>query len=247
MKFLNDVPKNVLALGFVSLLTDISGEMVFSVLPLFMANVLLIDKALIGLIEGTAHSGANVVKLFSGYWSDKLRRRKSLVFAGYLLSAVMRPFFAFASFWHEVLFVRVVERLGKGIRDAPRDALIASSTNEKNRGKNFGLHRAMDTVGAILGPALAFLLLAVTSNDYPFLFWVSLVPALLALAVLYVFVKEKEPKKHGGKEEFTFSLVWKRFSPEYKHFLLTVGVFYFGNFSIAFFLLKANDLGWRPR
>ncbi|MFH1106739.1 MAG: MFS transporter [Candidatus Micrarchaeota archaeon] len=246
MKFFKDIPRNVLALGFVSMITDISGEMVFSVLPIYMSAVLGIDKALIGVIEGLANAGANISKLFSGYLSDRFGKRKPLVLAGYALSAIMRPFFAFAVFWNEMLFVRVVERLGKGLREAPRDAIIASSTAGKSRGKNFGVHRAMDSMGAIIGPALAFAILAATADDFKLLFWVSLVPGAIALIILYLFVKEKAPRKRieqGKKEEITAAFVWKRFSPEYKRFLLTVAVFYVGNFSIAFFLLKANDLG----
>ncbi len=245
MKFLKDIPRNVLALGFVSMITDISGEMVFSVLPVYMSVVLGIDKAAIGLIEGLANSGANISKLFSGYFSDKFRKRKPLVIAGYALSAAMRPLFAFAVFWHDMLFVRVVERLGKGIREATRDALIADSTTQKNRGKNFGVHRAMDSIGAIIGPALAFVILAATADDFKLLFWVSIIPGAIALGILYFFVKEHEPEKAkaGKNGKITVKFVWGKFSPEYRRFLLTVAVFYAGNFSIAFFLLKANDLG----
>ncbi|MFH1199452.1 MAG: MFS transporter, partial [Candidatus Micrarchaeota archaeon] len=229
MKLLKDVPRNVLALGFVSMITDISGEMIFSVLPLYMSGVLLFDKATIGLIEGIANSFANISKLFSGYFSDKFGKRKPIVLAGYALSAVMRPMFAFAVLWHEMLFVRVTERLGKGIREAPRDAIIAESTTEKNRGKNFGVHRMMDTIGAIIGPALAFVILAATADNYNVLFWASIIPGAIALGILHFFVKESRPKaarQEAVKPQITASFVWAKFPPQYRRFLLTVGVFY---------------------
>ena len=154
-----DAKKNVIALGWVSLFTDISSDMIFPLLPLFLANTLGIPKALIGLIEGVATSTASILKAFSGHISDRIKKRKILVLIGYTLSAFSKPFFALSQNVAEVFTVRLSDRIGKGIRDAPRDALISESVKKQRRGKWFGFHRMMDRSGAIVGTIIAFLLL----------------------------------------------------------------------------------------
>ncbi|MEK6978267.1 MAG: MFS transporter, partial [Candidatus Hydrothermarchaeota archaeon] len=170
--------RNVLIFGFVSLLTDASTEMILPILPLFLVSIGA-EKAAIGLIEGVAESTSSLLKVFSGWYSDKLERRKGLVASGYGLSAVTKIFFALVVTWPQALAVRFVERVGKGIRTSPRDAIIADSTDPRLMGKAFGFHRAMDTSGAILGSLLAFLLVA--SFTYQEIFLLSVIPGAIAV------------------------------------------------------------------
>ncbi|MCD6547611.1 MAG: MFS transporter [Nanoarchaeota archaeon] len=231
-----DLRKNVIALGWVSFLMDTSSEMIFPILPLFLANVLGIPKAFIGIIEGIAESSSSVLKVFSGWLSDKIRKRKSLILLGYGLSAVTKPLFALSTNIFEVFSARFIDRLGKGIRDAPRDALISESV--KKKGKWFGFHRMMDTSGAVLGTILAFFLLKWFVKEYRSVFWIATIPAFLAVFVVLFFVKDV---KHKISKKLKLSL--KGFSKSYKMFILTSIVFNLGNFSYAFFILRAENLG----
>jgi MFS family permease len=158
--------KNVTITGFVSFFMDISSEMIYPLVPLFLANTLGVNKSLIGLIEGIAESTASLLKVFSGWYSDRIGNRKWLMAAGYGISTLSRPFVALASGWHQVLGSRFMDRFGKGVRTAPRDAIIAESTEKAYLGRAFSFHRSMDTMGAVVGPALAFFSLGIFSNDY---------------------------------------------------------------------------------
>ena len=184
---LKDLPRNIWAVSITSFLMDISSEMVINLVPLFLSNVLGVRTALIGLVEGIAESTASILKLFSGFISDKLRARKWLAVLGYGISALAKPFFWFASSWGWVAGVRWADRVGKGIRTAPRDALVADSVDEKQRGLAFGFHRAADTGGAMLGLLIAFGLVwaaqsaSVSPTDTRLVVLVSLVPAVLAV------------------------------------------------------------------
>ncbi len=232
------ITRNVLALGAVSLLTDVSTEMFYPVLPLFLTSVLGAGVEFVGLIEGIAESTASLLKLFSGWFSDRLRRRKALVLVGYSLSALTRPIFAIStSAWH-VLGARFVDRVGKGIRTSPRDALIADSTPEGSMGKAFGLHRAMDHTGAVIGPLLAFLILSLRPEEYRLLFWYAALPAVLSVLVLVLFVSERTPSE-GRK----ISLSFEPLGPKFKLYLLIVAIFTLGNSSDAFLLLRARHVG----
>ena len=233
-----DAKKNVIALGWVSLFTDISSDMIFPLLPLFLANTLGIPKALIGLIEGIATSTASILKAFSGHISDRIKKRKILVLIGYSLSALSKPFFAIANNVAEVFLVRLSDRIGKGIRDAPRDALISESIRKQRRGKWFGFHRMMDRSGAIIGTIIAFLLLRYITTNYRTIFWYATIPAFLSIIVILFFVKDVG---HKIGDKIKFSL--KNFSRNYKLFILTSVVFNLGNFSYAFYILKAENLG----
>ncbi len=233
---------NVVALGLVSLFQDISSEMIYPLLPLFLANVLGADKAIIGLIEGIAESTASLLKVFSGWLSDRSGRRKAWAVGGYSLSALVKPAVALAQAWPFVLAVRFLDRVGKGVRTAPRDALLAASSPAESRGRSFGLHRAMDTTGAIIGPLLAFVLLPVFSGNYRPVFAVTLIPGLISVALLVFLVRERHVQAPPGERQgLRISLA--PFDRQFRLFLLAVVVFTLGNSSDAFLLLRADATG----
>ena len=190
---LSRIPASVWVLGFVSLLMDVSSEMIHSLLPLYMVTVLGISALMVGVIEGVAESTALLVKVFSGALSDYLGKRKGLAVFGYALGALTKPMFALASTAGMVLAARFLDRVGKGIRGAPRDALIADITPAAIRGAAFGLRQALDTVGAFLGPLIGVGLMLLWANDFRAVFWVAVIPGLLAVALLLFGVRE--PKK----------------------------------------------------
>ncbi|MFQ5596310.1 MAG: MFS transporter [Anaerolineae bacterium] len=236
------LPRNVVALGLVSLFQDISSEMIYPLLPLFLANVLGADKAIIGLIEGIAESTASLLKVFSGWLSDRSGRRKAWAVGGYSLSALVKPAVALAQAWPFVLGVRFLDRVGKGVRTAPRDALLAASTPAESRGRSFGLHRAMDTTGAIIGPLLAFVLLPVFSGNYRPVFAVTIIPGLISVALLVFLVRERHVRAPlGERQGLRISLA--PFDRQFRLFLLAVVVFTLGNSSDAFLLLRADATG----
>ncbi|NIM99289.1 MAG: MFS transporter [candidate division Zixibacteria bacterium] len=240
-KLSTGIPKNVLLLGVVSFLTDASSDMIYPVLPLFLSDVLRSSVLFIGLIEGIAESTASILKVFSGWFSDKLGKRKLLVALGYGLSSLGKPVLSVVAAGWQVLLVRFADRFGKGVRTSPRDALIADSATEEQRGLSYGFHRAMDSAGAVAGPLLAFVFLPLVNGNYRVLFLIASVPALLAVLILILFVKERERirEKVGGAVKFEFS----RFHPKFKIFILGVTIFALGNSSDAFLLLRARDLG----
>src|SRR5512137_1880681 len=187
---LKGITGNVLILGLVSFLTDVSSEMIYPLLPLFLTSVLGAGPAFLGIIEGVAESTAAFLKLASGIVSDRLPGRKGLVLAGYGVSALARPLIALATSPLAVLFVRFADRVGKGVRTSPRDALIADSVDSSVRGKAFGFHRSMDHAGAIVGPLLATACLAWLALDLRTVFWLAAIPGLLAVVLIVVKVRE---------------------------------------------------------
>lgn len=236
--------KNVFWLGLTSLFTDISSEMIYPLIPIFATTVLGVSVAFVGLIEGIAESAASLLKIISGWLSDKLNNRKNLTVVGYGLSAVAKPLLVLATAGWHVLGIRLLDRTGKGIRTAPRDALIADSSDCDNYGKSFGFHRTMDTIGAMLGPALAFLLLPIfathsSSQGYRELFALAIIPGVIGLIILMALVKEKRP---GAPAEAP-KLSLKPFDRRFKLFLLVVLIFTLGNSSDAFLILRAKNAG----
>lgn len=231
--------RNVFYLGFVSLFTDLSTEMIYPLLPLFLSATLGVDKAFIGVIEGIAESSASIVKVFSGLVSDRLRRRKLLVGLGYSLSTFAKPLFALSRTGTHVLIVRLVDRIGKGTRTAPRDALIADSSQKGRMGRSFGLHRAMDTLGAVFGPLIAFVLLPLFNGEYRAIFWLSFVPGIVAVLIAVCLVRERLAPP--SSERMQFSLV--RVSRNYKVFVVIASIFALGNSSDAFLILRAQSVG----
>jgi MFS family permease len=242
------LPRNVWILTAVSFLTDLSSEMVVHLLPLFLANVLGVRTITIGLIEGVAETTSSLVKLLSGRYSDRSGGRKGLTVAGYGLSTVAKPFLAVANSWTAVLTIRFVERTGKGIRTAPRDALIADSVDEKRRGLAFGLHRAGDTAGAVLGLLTAMLViwwmqgsdLTLAQPTFDTLVWLSFIPA--ALAVLLLVVGVRETAVHSPKSE-TSRTSWAALGRPFHKFLFIILLFTLGNSADAFLILRAQAVG----
>jgi len=247
------LPRNVLALSLVSLLNDTSSEIIYPLLPAFLAITLGASPFAIGLIEGFAESGASLLKLFSGYLSDKFQNRKVPVLLGYSLAAITRPFLALVTSWPQVLIVRVTDRVGKGIRGTPRDALIAASVPAAERGFAFGFNRAADHMGAVLGPVVAFILLSMfasnaempTAAEYQRVFMFASVPVILGLFVVFFFVKEKE-RPESGFAPVPVKLSLKEFDGNFKRLLLVIAVFTLSNSTDAFLLLRAEQTGIHP-
>jgi len=230
---------NIVVLGIVSFLTDISSEMVYPLLPIFLTVNLGASPAIVGIIEGIAESLASLLKVFSGYWGDKTKRKKELAIVGYSSSFLGKIILILAGSWSGVLLSRVVDRLGKGVRTAPRDALIADSAEEKSYGQAFGLHRAMDTFGAVIGVAIAYLLLMANNSNFERIFIFSMIPALLGVVALF-FIRQPRKEKESGK---TFSFSWSQLDGRLKAFLILTFIFNLGNSSNQFLLLRANKLG----
>ncbi|MDP4128161.1 MAG: MFS transporter, partial [Bacillota bacterium] len=230
---------NIVILGIVSLLTDISTEMVYPLLPVFLTSTLGASPAIVGVIEGIAESIASLLKVFSGYWGDKTKKKKELAIAGYGSSMLGKVVLLFAGSWGGVLISRVIDRLGKGIRTAPRDALIAESAKAGARGHAFGLHRAMDTFGAALGVTIAYFLLIANATDFKRIFLFSMIPALLGVIVLF-FVRQPREIRTGQKK---LSFEWSALDTRLKAFLILAFIFNLGNSSNQFLLLRASNLG----
>jgi len=237
------IPTGVWVLGFVSMLMDISSEMIHSLLPLFMVTTLGASALVVGLIEGLAEATALIVKVFSGALSDYLGKRKGLALFGYALGALTKPLFALAPSVGIVLGARLLDRIGKGIRGAPRDALVADITPEGLRGAAFGLRQSLDTVGAFLGPLLAVGLMLLWANDFRAVFWVAVIPGVLAVGLLLFGVQE--PERHtGAKRSNPISREnLRRLSPAYWWVVGIGALFTLARFSEAFLVLRAEQGG----
>ncbi len=245
------LPRSVWALGFVSLFMDISSEMIHALLPLYMVGVLGTSVLAVGLIEGIAEATASITKVFSGALSDRLGKRKLLTVLGYGLAAMTKPVFPLASGLEWLTAARFVDRIGKGIRGAPRDALIADVTPPALRGAAFGLRQALDTVGAFIGPLLAILLMWLTASHFQTVFWVAVIPAVLAVCVLLAFVHE--PEGPGAPKPVRSPLALPelaRLGRGYWRLILLATCFALARFSEAFLLLRGQALGlpalWAP-
>jgi MFS family permease len=244
---IRNLPRNVWAVSAASFFMDVSSEMVLNILPLFLANVLGVKTSVIGVIEGVAEATASVLKLFSGWLSDRLHQRKWLAVVGYGLSALSKPFFYFATTWEAIAAVRWVDRVGKGIRTAPRDALVADSIDPKQRGLAFGFHRAADTAGALVGLLIALLVVwlaqagsaDLSEKTFRTVVVVSLIPAVLAVISLAFGAKDVAVKGQRAAPKFAFRALGRPFMI----FMVIVGIFTLGNSSDAFLVLRAQDLG----
>jgi MFS family permease len=248
---------NVIVLGIASFLTDVSSEMVYPLLPLYLTSVLGATPAVVGIIEGLAESSAALLRVFAGYFSDRLGERKPLTIAGYAASAIGKFILYFSTTWPLVLFSRLIDRFGKGIRTAPRDALIADSVDPKQRGAGFGLHRALDTFGAVVGVTIAYLLFISIKENFTFVFLISVIPAVLGVIVLF-FVREKRPSPssplpknvEGHRREShapwwrNLGTRWNALDARLKAFILVVFLFNLGNSSNEFLLLRSTTLGF---
>lgn len=240
-KYFKGFGKNIYITGLVSLFMDISSEMIYPLVPLFLANVLGVNKSVIGLVEGIAESTASILRVFSGWLSDRTGSRKWLMAVGYAISTLSRPLTATATSWQHILSARFTDRFGKGIRTAPRDAIIAESADKAFLGRAFSLHRSMDTTGAVIGPALAFLFLWLSSNNYRMVFWLSMIPGIIAVLLIIFFINEK--KKSGAPQIEKPKLTFKLFDWKFKFFIVLVTIFAIGNSSDVFLILRAQQVG----
>lgn len=229
---------NVFYTGIVSFLTDISTKMVYSVMPMFLMSIGA-SKTSLSLIEGVAESTASLLKAFSGYWSDKIGKNKPFMLVGYGLSTVVMPLYATVVTPVQMLFYRFAERVGKGIRTAPRDSLVAGSVEQHETGKSFGLHKAMDNSGAILGPLLAFFILSLKPDSFRFIFLLAAIPGILGIIVLIFGIKEAKKKKESLLQKFEF----RNFSKRFYLFLAIIFIFTLGNSTDALLIVKANEVG----
>jgi MFS family permease len=244
------MPRAIWALGLVSLLMDVSSELIHSLLPMFMVTVLGTGALMIGVVDGVGEATALIVKVFSGALSDRLGRRKPLAVIGYGLGALSKPLFAVASGSGLVLFARVVDRIGKGIRGAPRDALVADLAPPAIRGAAFGLRQSLDTVGAFLGPSLAIVLMLWWNNDFRAAFWVAIVPGLLSVGLLAIGVKEPPRPAAARPLNPVSRAALARLPASYWWIVGIGGVFTLARFSEAFLILRAQHAGlavaWTP-
>jgi len=244
---IRELHPNIWAVSLTSFFMDISSEMVLNILPLFLSSVLGVKTNIIGIIEGVAEATSSVLKVFSGWLSDKLRSRKWLAVAGYGISALAKPFFYLASSWEAIGAIRWADRVGKGVRTAPRDALVADNVKPEQRGLAFGLHRAADTAGAMLGILIAALVVwkvqASGSNlqesTFRTIVLISIIPAVLAVISLAVMTKEKKPEGVAEAPKISFRGLGKNFL----FFMIIVGIFDLGNSSDAFLVLRAQERG----
>ncbi len=248
---LAQIPRGVWALGFVSMLMDISSEMIHALLPVYLVTVLGTSMVTVGFIEGIAEATASITKIFSGALSDWLGKRKFLAATGYGLAAFTKPVFPLAPNVGWLVAARLVDRIGKGIRGAPRDALIADIAPAHLRGASFGLRQSLDTVGAFVGPLFAIGLMWWTADDFKAVFWIAVVPAFLALALILLAVEEppRPPGIHGGENPLSFAAI-KRLGRVYWRVVMVGVVFTLARFSEAFLILRAQNVGlsamWAP-
>ena len=240
MKTKFGISKNVFVLGLVSFFNDVASEMIYPLVPIFLTSVLSAPATIVGLIEGIAESTASILKAFSGWLSDKLRKRKPFVVLGYSFSAISKILLSLAFSWPFVLMARFIDRFGKGARTSARDVLIAESSENSIRGRSFGFHRALDTLGAVVGPLLALLAIHFLNNKFRLIFFLAFIPAFIAVLLLIFFVKEKKKEANSFSE---FHFTWRDLNPAFKIFLLVSFVFALGNSSDAFLILRAQNLG----
>ena len=247
------LPRNVFAISLVSLLNDASSEIIYPLLPVFLSLTLGASPGIVGLIEGAAESLSSLLKLFAGYFSDRHGKRKAFVVMGYSLASFARPLLAFATSWYQVLAIRLTDRVGKGIRSAPRDAMIADTVAVEERGLAFGFHRAMDHTGAVVGPLIGYLLVmllaadrnAPSAGDFSRIFLFASIPALAAVFVAAFLVRESPRKAKTNAVEILkpTQLSLRGFDSNFKRFLVIVALFTLSNSSDAFLLLRAQTAG----
>ena len=212
------IHKNIKLMGLVSFFTDVSSEMILPILPLFLTITLGANMAVVGLVFGLSEATASLMKTFSGYWSDKTKKRKPFILAGYTLSSLTKPLLALSTIWPHVLLLKFLDRAGKGIRDSPRDALIAASS--KKRGTAFGFHRMLDNLGAVVGTLIASYLLYVLADGFRLIFWLAFIPAIISV-LLIPHIKEIKPKRITHKIRFSL----RRLSKKYKRFVIIATLF----------------------
>lgn len=233
---------NIFFLGLVSFFADISGEMVYPLIPLYLTTTFGATPVLVGIIEGIAESVASLLRVFSGYISDKYNKRKPIAFIGYTTGLLYKIILIISTSWVGILIARIVDKLGKGIRTAPRDVLISETADEKTMGKSFGIHKMLDMTGSAIGIFLAFILLKnIGQENFKTIFVISIIPVLFAL-IMFIFVKDSKIKVQ--KEKIPFKENIKKLDDNLKLYLLIAFIFTLGNSSNTFLLLRATDLGF---
>ena len=233
--------ENIKKLGLVSFFTDFSSEMVFGILPYFIVSTLGLSRAFLGVLDGSSELSSYAFRMLSGTLSDKVGKRKTLVLCGYGLSTVSKPFFSLSGSWFDTFLIRNSDRIGKGIRTAPRDALISESVSASKQGRAFGLHRTLDQMGAIVGPLVAFVLLQVI--DLRSIFLISLIPGIVAVLILIFFIKEKPKVKTSATRIFSLFGSALKGNKQFVFFLSVSAIFSAGAFNFSFVLLRSSDLG----
>jgi len=241
--------RNIFFIGLISFFTDLSTEMVYPLIPLYLVYTFGATPALVGLIEGIAESLASLLKIYSGFLTDKFQKKKLIAFCGYAAGLVYKIALIFASSWLGILGAKIIDRLGKGIRTSPRDVLVSESTDSKNMGKAFGIHKALDMFGAAFGILIIFLIMRASAGDYNYkgLFLLSIIPAAFGL-LMFIFVKEKKreeiQERETQKEKIPFWKNINKIDKKLKLYLLVVFIFTLGNSSKAFMILKASSAGY---
>ncbi|MBI5613403.1 MFS transporter [Candidatus Gottesmanbacteria bacterium] len=241
-KGVNKIPRNVLMLGLVSLFNDIASEMIYPVIPIFLTTVLGAPVAIVGLIEGVAEATASLGKYFFGALSDSKGKRKPFVVAGYSASTIAKGMMGLAIGWPFVLFARFLDKIGKGLRTAPRDSMLLQNTTHENRGFIFGFHRSLDSLGAVIGPLLALVLLSLFHDNIRLMFFAAFIPSALAVLFLILFIREKKISQSTSSHVF-IKINWSTLSPRLRIFTIVSVLFALGNSSDAFLLLRAKNLG----
>ncbi|MEG3143535.1 MFS transporter [Sphingomonas sp. RT2P30] len=238
------IPRTVWALGFVSMFMDISSEIIHALLPLFLTATLGVSVAMVGLIDGVAEATASITKVFSGYLSDRMGKRKPLILIGYGIGALSKPLFALAGTASVIMGARFADRTGKGLRGAPRDALVADVTPPEIRGRAFGLRQSIDTLGAFLGPLIAIAAMAAFANDMRAVFWIAVIPAGIAVLLVLVGVDDAKSPAAASDPRIPVRIADLRLLPRAFWSLVAIGaVFTLARFSEAFLILKANAEG----
>ncbi|MBX7256620.1 MAG: MFS transporter [Candidatus Hydrogenedentes bacterium] len=240
---MNRLPRTVVVLGVASLFTDMSSEMIYPLLPLFLTTTLGASALALGVIEGIAETTASVLKIASGYWTDRVAKRKPFILAGYGLAGIVRPLIGLAAGWPFVLTMRFLDRIGKGLRTSPRDALIADSAEPGRRGQAYGFHRSMDHAGAVLGPLIAAALLTFAGFSLRTVFLLAAIPAAIVLVVLIVGVKENPSIAPRERKTTEGEASWGLFDRNFRLYLAALLVFTLGNSTDAFILLRLSNSG----
>ena len=233
------LPRTVWLIGFISLVNDSASEMLYPLMPLYLASVLMAGPKALGIIEGIAEATSSIFKLVSGVIVDRTKKAKPWIVLGYTLAGIGRPLIAIANSWLWVLAIRFTDRMGKGLRSSPRDALLAESVNENQRGVTFGLHRSMDNAGAVIGPLLAAMFLSMGVALKDIFFW-AIVPAVITITLALCI---KEPNKEAAPQASCFSWSLEGMPDQFKRYLVVAGIFSLGNSSDMFLLLRARDAG----
>ncbi|MFO7618907.1 MAG: MFS transporter [Thermoplasmata archaeon] len=245
-RYLGGLSINVILIGLISFLTDASSEMIVPILPLFLTEVLVAPMLIVGLLEGIAESTASILKALSGFWSDRVSKRAPFMTAGYSLSTVSKFLFAFSTIWQHVVGLKMLERVGKGIRSAPKDALLADSATPQTRGKVFGFHKAMDTAGAAVGVALALILVGALALGYRTIFLLSAIPAIIAVILIFFINEPRAAVSKPEKKKEPLLAGFKRFPRELKIFILAMGILSVTSVMTSFLVILSTESGATP-